>query len=270
MRHIGTPALRWTSGRHMNRLSIIVLTLMIASACGSPPGSSVDGRTFLSTRVTDNGADRPLAPGTRIRLRFEAGTLSASAGCNLMSGSYRVQDRVLVATITQTTEMGCDDVRFKQDDWLAGFLGAKPIVELTGNDLVLRAGPTVITLLDRTLADPDLPLVGPTWTVVSVLAGSTASSVPAGAVATLTFTGDGRVDVKTGCNSGSGPYIATPSQLQFGPLALTKRACIDPAATALEAAIVAVIGSGTVDYRIEASTLTLEAGGRGLGLSGAS
>jgi heat shock protein HslJ len=254
----------------MKRAFVILLTLVIVSACGAAStGGSLEGRTFLSTRVTDNGADRPLAPGTQIRLAFQGPNLSASAGCNLMSGTYRVQDRVLVATITAMTEMGCDDARFKQDDWLAAFLGSGPTLELTGNDLVLHAGGTAIALLDRTVADPDLPLVGPTWRVVSIVAGETAASVPDGVVATLTFTPDGRVNVRTGCNSGGAPYTTAGSQLQIGPLALTKRACIDPAATTLETAIVAVVGAGTVDYKIEASTLTLTAGGRGLGLSGA-
>jgi heat shock protein HslJ len=253
----------------MKRAFVILLTLVSVSAFGAAStGGSLEGRTFLSTRVTDNGADRPLAPGTQIRLAFQGANLSASAGCNLMSGTYRVQDRVLVATITAMTEMGCDDARFKQDDWLAAFLGSRPALELTGNDLVLRAGGTAIALLDRTVSDPDLPLVGPTWRVVSIVAG-TAASAPNGVVATLTFTADGHVNVRTGCNSGGAPYAAAGSQLQIGPLALTKRACMDPAATALETAIVAVVGAGTVDYKIEASTLTLTAGGRALGLSGA-
>jgi heat shock protein HslJ len=249
----------------------IILAVMVASACsGTSPGGALEGRTFLSMRVTDDGAERPLVPGTQIRLGFLDGNLSASAGCNLMSGTYRVQDGMLVATITAMTEMGCDDARFNQDDWLATLLGSKPGIELSGNDLVLRAGRTAVALLDRSVADPDLPLVGPTWKVVSILAGGTASSVPNDIVATMKFAADGRVDVQTGCNSGGGHVAASGSQLQFGPLALTKRACLDPAATAMEEAMVAVVGAGSVDYRIEAGTLTLEAGGRGLQLRGES
>ena len=72
----------------------------------------------------------------------------------------------------------------------------------SGDELVLEDGATVITLLDREVADPDLPLVGPVWTVTAIITGDAVSSVPEGVIATLVFTDDGLVMVNTGCNSG--------------------------------------------------------------------
>ena len=59
-------------------------------------------------------------------------------------------------------------------------------------------------LLDREVAEPDLNIVGPTWTVESIIHGDAVSSVPAGAIATLVFKADGTIDVNAGCNRGGG------------------------------------------------------------------
>ena len=50
------------------------------------PALTLDGRTFLSTAVTENGVARALVGGTRIRLQFLDGRLAATAGCNTMAG----------------------------------------------------------------------------------------------------------------------------------------------------------------------------------------
>jgi heat shock protein HslJ len=269
----GNPCAGEGVGRAVKRAIVILLLAAALWACAGASNSNaapLTGRTFLSTRVTDGGVDRPLAPGTQIRLSFRAADLSASAGCNIMSGTYRVADGILDTATGAMTAMGCDDARFKQDDWLAAFLGSKPTMQLSGNDLVLRSGEVSVTLVDRVIAEPDLDLVGPTWTLSSIRAGGTVSSVPGGASATMRFGADGRVFVQTGCNSGAGTYTAAGGKLQIGSLALTKRACIDGGATATETAIVALVNEGSLDYRIEASTLDLGAGDRGLQLHGES
>jgi hypothetical protein len=46
----------------------------------APPLQGLDGRTFLSTSVTKDGADFPLVANTRIRLNFNGNQIGASAG----------------------------------------------------------------------------------------------------------------------------------------------------------------------------------------------
>jgi heat shock protein HslJ len=133
-------------------------------------------------------------------------------------------------------------------------------------DLTLDNGTTIIRLVDRTIAEPDLNIVGPTWTVTSVTEGDPVSSVPAGATATLTFNADGSVDVNAGCNRGRGSWALAGSGLAFRDVFLTKMACPDPAGS-LETAVLAVINQGTLQASIKANVLTLQGGGRGLRLS---
>jgi len=251
------------------RLLIVAVTLgLLAGACtATAPGSSLNGREFLSTSVTEGGVVRQLVPGTRISLRFNGDQIGVSAGCNIMGGTYRLEGGRLMVEGGAMTEMGCDEPRHAQDDWLFGFLGSDPTARLTGNDLVLTSGGTTITLLDREVAVPDLPLVGPVWTVESIVAGDAVSSVPQGVVATLTFTADGRVAVATGCNTGGGNVVVGSDTLQFGDLILTKMACQGDAA-AMEAAVLAVLSTDAVGYAIDADLLDLRAGANGLQLRG--
>jgi heat shock protein HslJ len=244
-----------------------ILLLLALTACSGMPRPTLDGSEWLSTAVTEDGADRPLVDGTRIRLSFTDGQLGASAGCNTMGGGYRIEGGRLVFEGGGMTEMGCDDARHAQDDWLFEFLGSQPSVAQEGDKLTLTSGGTVIALQDRETAEPDLPLVGTTWTVDAIISGDAVSSVPGDAVATLVFTDDGRVEVDTGCNTGGGTYEVADGTLRIREVVTTLIGCGGTAGQ-LEAAVMAVINAEELDFAIDAGTLTLMAGDHGLGLRG--
>jgi heat shock protein HslJ len=114
------------------------------------PGGVPDGRTFLSSSVVEGGVSRPLVEGTRIRLEFADGDLSAYAGCNYLElGNARQEGGRLVADQTSFTEMGCGREREAQDDWLADFLTSEPTVRLDGDSLRLTSEHTTIELVPR-------------------------------------------------------------------------------------------------------------------------
>ena len=255
----------------MKRLAAPLVLVVLLAACGggAPPGGStaLDGRAFLSTSVTERGADRPLVDGTQIRISFDDGQIGASAGCNTMGGTYRIEDGVLVFEGGSMTEMGCDEARHAQDDWLIEFLGSRPAITQSGSELQLSSEGTVITLQDAEVADPDLPLTGTTWTVDAIVTGEAVSSVPDGAEATFTFTDDGRVEVNAGCNQGSGRFEVTNGTLRFVDVAVTEMACEGPGGQ-LEAAVLPLLGADGLSWAIDARTLTLMAGNQGLTLRG--
>jgi len=150
-----------------------------------------------------------------------------------------------------------------QDTWLADLLTADPAVALDGDELVLTSGGTVITLLDRKVADPDRDLVGTAWTLDGTIAGDAVSSVPAGVTSTLRITADGRLELQTGCNSGGADVTAGTDSLTIGPVLLTQMAC-PGAAGEVEAAVLAVVQQGTVEYAVDGPALTLTRGDAGL------
>jgi heat shock protein HslJ len=253
--------------------SAALLTAVIAG-CSMLPGvggaPDVAGRSFLWTSATVNGVAQPMVEGTQLRISFSTeGMLTASAGCNTFAAMYRIDGGVLAISEGAMTEMGCAPALADQDTWLFAFLGAQPLITLDGDELVLEDDVTVITLLDREVADPDLPLVGPVWVVTGIVEGNAVSSIPDGVVATLVFTEDGLVMVNTGCNTGSGAAeIRTGTEtILFGEIALTRMACQAPGSD-MEADVLRVLNADVVRYAIEASALDLSIAGFGLQLSG--
>lgn len=233
---------------------------------GDPPSGvapqGLGGRTFLSTGIEG----RILVAGSQIRISFHDGQVSASGGCNSMSGPYLLDGNRLVARSLATTEMACEEPLMAQDTWLADLLDGAT-VGLAGDTLTLTKGDVRLTLEDREIADPDRPLAGTRWVLDGIVSGDAVSSVPAGVGAALTFS-DGRVDVEAGCNRGGGAVEISDTTITFGPIALTKMACEGPA-MAVEQAVGAAL-SGAVSYSIDAGTLTLDAGNAGLILKAAS
>jgi heat shock protein HslJ len=255
-------------------LSLVPLTL-IAAACGDDQSSEVpatdtpettssraamlDERTFLSTEVTGH----ELIDGTIIQLGFADGSLSANVGCNQLFGGYRLDGDVLAADALGQTEMACEDALMEQDTWLSGLLTGSPIVALDADELTLTSadGATVVTMLDREVADPDRPLEGTRWVVESTISADAVSSIPSGATASITIT-DGTVAVESGCNTGSGSVTVGEDALTFGPIATTTRACEDDLMN-LESAVFATLVE-EVTYAIEANVLTIRSGDAGL------
>lgn len=249
---------------------VALLVLLLVVGCSLVPGGGtpdLDGREFLSTSIAVDGMNRDLVAGTVIRLGFADGHLSATAGCNTYGATYRVEGDVLAVTDPSTTEMGCDLDHQVQDDWLFALLGAQPGITVDGDELVLSEGDTAVAFLDRTVAEPDLPLIGPLWTVTMIMTGDAAASVPEGVVATLAFSEEGEVFVTTGCNTGSGAVEILDTTLRPGDIALTRVACAPPA-NDVEQAMLEVLGADVVHYDVDASQLTLSIGDRGLQLAG--
>jgi heat shock protein HslJ len=248
-------------------LRLVVVAALLAG-CSGAAAPGLAGRTFVSTGVTAAGVARDLLPGTSIRIVFsDDGSVGVSAGCNLMGGTYRIDGAVLRIEGGAMTEMACDEAREAQDGWLFAFVTAAPTATIDGPNLTLVGGDVVIRLVDREVAEPDLPLVGPTWTVDSIIAGDAVSSVPDGVVATLVFGADGQVRVASGCNQGGGRYVVDGHTIRFTELVQTDMAC-DGAAGEMEAAVMAVLEADAVTFAIDAAGLTLQAGARGLGLQG--
>jgi heat shock protein HslJ len=244
-------------------MAIVVVSLAACSAAAP----DLNGREFHSVEVSEGGAARPLVAGTRITLRFSGTDVGANAGCNSLGGSYKVDLGRLVFERGAQTAMGCAQALQVQDEWLVAFLDSDPMIVVAGNELMLTNGAISMRLLDREVAEPDLNIVGPTWTVESLIQGDTVSSVPEGASATLVFKADGSVEVDAGCNRGSGTWRLEGTGIKVESLLLTKMACQGPGA-ALESAVLSVLSADVIQAQIESDVMTLIGGYAGLQLRG--
>ena len=219
------------------------------SATGAVTAEELDGRTFVSTEVT--GYD--LVEGTEINIIFLADLMSASGGCNSLSGGFEIGE-VLTAGPFASTMMACEPALMDQDVWLNDFLSSLPTIALDGETLTLASGDTTMILAELQPSE----LVDTTWTVTGTVANEAISSVPADATASIEIAPDNTVSVNTGCNTGSGSVELTDTTITFGPIAITKKAC-PPEQTALEASVLSVL-QGEVTYTIDGNTLSLRSG----------
>lgn len=230
-----------------------------SNADGGASTPDVDGRDFVSSAT--EGHD--LVPGSEIRISFQDDALSVNAGCNTMNGGYSFEGSTMRVEMLATTEMGCEEQLMAQDAFLADLLTSGPTVELDGDLLTITSGETTLTLLDRQVAEPDLPLEDTIWQLESIVSDDAVSSVPGGVESTLTFADDGTVAVDTGCNTGSGPVEVGDGTLTFGPLAMTMRFCEgDPGEVEM---VVTTTLIGDVSYEIDSDVLSIRDGdGSGL------
>jgi heat shock protein HslJ len=127
-------------------------------------------------------------------------------------------------------------------------------------------GDDIIGFTDREVAEPDAQLVGPLWTVETIIQGESASSVPMDPTATIQFDADGGMTFNDGCNGGGGRYSIDGSTLTLSDLVTEDRACVGPAGQ-LAQAVLAVLNAGRITFSIDQQSLTLEAGAAGLQLT---
>ena len=178
---------------------------------------------FHAQTATDDGEDHPFVEGTTLTLSFhEGGRVGASSGCNSLDGQYAIEEGLLVITNAGRTEIGCDLELDKQENWYFDFLQSSPALTLDENDLTLTGDTTVIEYLDKEIATPDRDLVGPVWTVDTVIDGDAAGSADWSEQATFVFSEDGDVEVTTGCNAGSGGYTLEGDSITFDEVGVTE------------------------------------------------
>ncbi len=243
-------------------MRVLFCTLLLS--CGDGGDAGLAGRTFLLESADGFSA----VSGTTVRLSFSEDELSLSAGCNSMSGAYRVQGTKLVLSGLGSTEIGCEPALHAQDERLADFLEANPSFTLSGDRLELSAGDITLRFLDREQADPDRPLVDTHWEIDSYIENGGIGNAPASrepvSTPTVHFAEDGTLHVQSTCNGGSGRYTVKGAQITLEGVGYTEEGCNDAAAASLEQKIQAVLREGTLTFEIEARRLTLMRGEIGL------
>jgi heat shock protein HslJ len=226
---------------------------------------ALDGRVFLSMRITEGGVPRALVDDTRLSLGFREGSrVGADAGCNSLGGRYAVDRAELVITNAGITKMACDDARLAQDEWYFGFLQSSPSLVLDGNALVLDGGGTRLEYLDREEATPDVELTGHTWKVDTIIQGGGAHHAAWPKPATLVFATDGSLAIDTGCNTGSAKYRLSGKELSFTSPATTKVHCESPLPNQEDALLGLLRGPQPVTWEITVDRLSLR--GKDIGL----
>lgn len=257
-----------------------------------PTWEQLSGRTFLSQEVTRAGEPVELAAGSTLQLAFGAdGLLSASAGCNQMSGQASIEEGLLVLDGPMAmTMMACADPALDaQEQWYSKFLASEPSIGVIGAALELTKADETIKMRDKNsgivppsasgsaaesaspaaspsatagsaskAASSNLPLAGTTWVLASTATGAAVKQVPKGVKSTLKIKGS-KAQVLLACNTGRAEVKVSKTTIVFGPMATTSKKCTQAGATKLEALLVKAL-SGKTAYAITGSEMTLAKG----------
>lgn len=243
--------------------SFVALASLLVVACGDDStDSQPTGDTVVVAQLQGNeyelksASQIEIPEGVTMKMTFLATNLAITGGCNDMTGGWGITagNLLLVPALGQT-QKACDEALMNFDSAVAQIVSSQPVVTIDGDQMSLdKDGATLSFTLAAGGGDQAVPLEGTEWKVTGTLDETTLPEVVQ--PATLKFN-SGTLEVFAGCNTGSGSYTATESDIEFGPIAITKMAC-DDAANTLEQTVLSVL-TGTQSYVIEGNTLTITA-----------
>ena len=215
-----------TQGLARNCASIVLGLLLMACSTLSPsngPRPAIDATAWVLTTLPGMA----VTPVDMPTLRFEAGRVQGSDGCNRYSAPYTAVDgRLQIGPRGASTLMACPEPASRLAAAFNAAVARVQSYRLDGQTLVLldAAGATLASF-----AAQGTELAGTAWQVTAYNNGQQAVvSVKTGSTITMSFTPQGRVSGSGGCNNYSGSYTASAGQLTIASVATTRRACADP------------------------------------------
>jgi heat shock protein HslJ len=238
----------------------LTMTTMALTGCSLASGGSggtLDGVTWSLTSYFADGATNTLAENAGIDATFQAtdSVVSGSSGCNRYSGPYEASGSQLTFGALATTQMACDDfLNVLERTYLASLAAARTYTA-TAESLTIYDADAQPILVYAVLQPGEL--TGTTWHATGINNGTGGvASVVAGTDPTAVFDAAGTVSGHAGCNQFNGAAVVDGTSIAIGPLASTKMACADPAASTQESAFLAALEAATT-VQIQGSTLEL-------------
>ncbi len=182
-------------------------------------------------------------------------SLVGFSGCNVYSNLWYTDNFAIDVTFGGQTRYSCSDAIMLQEALFQAAFGMAGVYKVLGDSMEFRnsAGELIMTFQRL----EDLSLTGPNWLLQSLNDQQDALVVPiSGTELNLTFNEDGTAGGSSGCNTYSGSYQATDTDLTFGPLASTMMACAEDIMNQ-EAAFLSFLAA-TTNYEIQGNYLLLK------------
>jgi len=243
--------------RHLHPLLGACLTLAVQAVLAAPAPPALEGVDWQLVQYRTGDGMRDAKDGAHGGvLRFDAGRLSGSAGCNRLMGAYHVDVSTLrFEPHTASTMMACPPALMDQEQAVvAAFSDAAGYRIADGELEILDAdGNTLLSLAELQAA----PLTGTSWRMTWYNNGKQAVvSALEDAAVMLRLRADGQFAGKA-CNSYRGRFEQDGSAFRVvGPIAATRMACPQDGVDAQEAAYFAALERAAA-WRISGDELTL-------------
>jgi len=163
---------------------------------------------------------------------------------------------VLRVSRMATTMMACVGDKSGADGWQTALLQSAPKWSLSGSTLTLTGHDVTVTLQDKRVLHPDLPLTGTAWVVTTLLRqeGQVRSQALDAARPTLTIAADGQVSGSAGCNRMTGTAEISGSNVTFH-LGTTRMMCA-PDVMQVEQQVLEAL-TGATEATVDSDTLTI-------------
>jgi heat shock protein HslJ len=221
-----------------------------SSGSGSADASKLVGKNWVLTTEIASGVSPSVVA---VSARFAKGSVSGDSGCNNYNAPYKVDGSAMtIGPNIATTLRACEpDLTAVEHAYLA-LLPKVASYEIKGQTLSLRASSGKALLVYE--AASAAGLIGK-WTVTSYYTGDAVQSVLGGATLTAEFDKT-RVSGDAGCNTFTGAYETKGETITIGPLATTRRACLDSIVANQEQKYVAALELATT-YRLTGTRLDL-------------
>jgi putative lipoprotein len=211
--------------------NVSILLHRVGAAPSGAPGAAgtrpLAGTNWKAIELAGKPIPAPDA-NREAQLLFQAGgRLSGSDGCNRVVGSYELNGQRVRFGQLAGTQMACLDTGEVERAFRDALKAAERLT-IAGDRLELLDGTgrlvAAFTASAQVATSPGLE--GSSWQLVKFQGGDGMTLTPDdGAKYTLEFGADGQLSARLDCNRGRGAWQASGSQLQLGPLALTRATC---------------------------------------------
>jgi heat shock protein HslJ len=133
-------------------ISVVGVSLLLTAGCSADAASSgfPDSGVYLSTAESTF----PLVAGTSVRMELTEGRLSATAGCNTLSGNYSLKAQTLSVPVLASTRIGCPDELAAQDQRLEQLLTSAPTVAVDPLGFTLTGADATTLVMTQSSASP--------------------------------------------------------------------------------------------------------------------
>lgn len=274
--------------------AVVAMLLGIGGLGSSNESPSADtvatlpGRVFTGTHLVLDGKSRPLNPADGITLGFNRNEarMGAFNGCSDFNSAYQISNgRLLSVGEASSSGVGTEKCSDKENvalgERLDDFYFTGPTIQISDSSITLRGSGVELTLNDRELADPDLPLQGTRWEmnmsaydITGYGSGSPGVSGGPQVHGSLHFS-DTEVIGTVECTDFRGPALLTDHTISIGKMQLKKHApcrvdASSDSVTDQSNRTQSVLSrlSGLMDWNIASGTLALHhSDGSGLKLS---
>ncbi|MEA5443673.1 META domain-containing protein [Cyanobium gracile] len=252
---------------HCQRLRPLLALLALLPAApqpavlAAPPSPSpLEGTAWVLERL----GQRQPQNGTSLTLRFEAGRVAGSDGCNRFGAPVTVRGKSLqVSARGLSTKMACPPAVMQQAEAFQTALTSSRRFRLDGERLRLLSadGRPLLVLVAQTQR-----LVGSTWRVAGFNNGRQALVSPIlGTTLSLRFT-QGQLAGSSGCNRFTAPVRLEGTRLRIGTPVATRKLCAGTGVMEQERQFLAALPTAA-SLRLEGESLELRRADGAIALS---